>query len=145
MAHVLEDPFSHVMGAMHKIEASKPLLSRVMPMINELEKHFEKFKMLYPQLGGGLSEVIHKQLRGKYYKKCLASAYLLDPANCRQFCECTYRLPVQHLTYSERSDALKDVERLGGPNAKERVVGMFAVGLTAQDEFDKGVIQRCVA
>jgi hypothetical protein len=145
MAQVLEDLFLPVMDAMHKIEADKPLLSRVLPMINELEKHFEKFEMLYPQLGSGLSEVIHKRLREKYYKKCLASAYLLDPANFQQLDECTYRLPVQHLTHSERSDALKDVERLGGPNAKEQLVDMFAVGLTAQDEFDKGVIQRCVA
>jgi hypothetical protein len=74
MAQVLEDLFSPVMDAMHKIEADKPLLSRVLPMINELEKHFEKFELLYPQLGGCLSEVIHKRLREKYYKKCLASA-----------------------------------------------------------------------
>jgi hypothetical protein len=147
MAQVLEDLFLPVMDAMHKIEADKPLLSRVLPMINELEKHFEKFEMLYPhvQLGSGLSEVIHKRLREKYYKKCVASAYLLDPANFQQLDEGTYRLPVQHLTHSERCDALKDVERLGGPNAREQLVDMFAVGLTAQDEFDKGVIHRCVA
>jgi hypothetical protein len=145
MAQVLEDLFSPVMDGMHEIEAAKPLLSCVLPMIKEVEKHFEKCEMLYPQLGGGLPEVLHKRLCEKYYKMSFASDYLLDPTSFQQLDECTFRLPVQHLTHSERSDALKDVERLGGPNAKELLVGMLADGLTAQDEFDKGVIQRCVA
>ncbi|NJR43237.1 MAG: hypothetical protein HC767_11850 [Akkermansiaceae bacterium] len=84
LAEVLEALMSPIMDAVHKLEADLPLLSRVLSMINEIERHAEYFELTQAHLCKDMSVVVDRRLRHRYYKPCHAAAFMLDPVNFEQ-------------------------------------------------------------
>jgi hypothetical protein len=79
-----------IFKAMAQCEADKPLLSRMLPMVNRLTEHVSAFSVKYPSYSTTngkdgetvtLLELVNKRLREFYYKPSLPAAFLLDPLN----------------------------------------------------------------
>jgi hAT family C-terminal dimerisation region len=155
LANVYESFAACVMTAMHKLEGDKPLLSSVMPMLNEIEKSAERFSLAYPALSKGdtsvkdsmsLEEVVNKRMRVFYYKPCHAGAYMLDPVH---FVRCSVRTskvlpPKNKLTAQECEDALTDIARLGGDEAKTELIQLTTSGFEPRDVFETAVFDAVV-
>jgi hypothetical protein len=85
-----------IMDAIHQLEADRPLLSRVLPMIWQLERVAAGFQCEHRLLSLGWKRagsragpgeavdmvgVFHRRLRDFLFRDCFAAAFVLDPVN----------------------------------------------------------------
>jgi hypothetical protein len=132
LGHQLLNLVDKIMDAIHQMEADRPLLSRVLPMMKCLEKVAEDFEDECPELATGykrkkdtpssdpgefdtMTDVFHRRLREFVFRDCYASAYVLDPVNfLYEVSEDIWRLPVSLLSASETEAVVMDLHRNGG-------------------------------
>jgi hypothetical protein len=123
-----------IMDAIHQLEADRPLLSRVLPMIWQLERAAAEFQGEHPDLAKGWKKarsdagpgeqvdmitVFDRRLRNFVFRDCFAAAFVLDPVNFIFDSEVNaWRLPVTELSESETDAVRTDLKRMGGADAE---------------------------
>jgi hypothetical protein len=123
-----------IMDAIHQLEADRPLLSRLLPMIWQLERLAEAFQGEHPELAQGwkkarsdagpgeqvdMVKVFDRRLRHFVFRDCFAAAFVLDPANFHFDSEVNvWRVPVAELSDSETDAVRTDLKHVGGATAE---------------------------
>jgi hypothetical protein len=123
-----------IMDAIHQLEADRPLLSRVLPMIWQLEEVAVAFQAEHHDLaqgwkkarsGAGPGEqvdmiaVFDRRLRNFLFRDCFAAAFVLDPVNFIFDSDTNvWRLPFARLSESEKDGVRTNLKRMGGDKAE---------------------------
>jgi hypothetical protein len=141
-----------IFKAMAECEADKPLLSRMMSMVNRLTEHANAFSAKPPLFSTTvgkdgqnvtLLQLVNKRLREFYYKPSMPAAFLLDPLNFEEPRPGQIALPFTPLTVQEVNDAVDDIDRLGGDQAVLELQRSRLVGFTGLDKMATAVIKEC--
>jgi hypothetical protein len=89
---------------------------------------------------------VHRRLREFYYRPCHVASYMLDPVHFIRDKARTSKvhLPKSNLTSVECQDALDDVERLGGEDAKKELIQLTNAGFEPRDVFEIAALDAAV-
>jgi hypothetical protein len=123
-----------IMDAIHQLEADRPLLSRVLPMIWQLEQVAADFQSNHPDLSEGrkkkkntpgpgtrisMQQVFDRRLREFLFRDCFVAAYVLDPVNFEFDADAgVWRVPNANLSDDEEDAVRRDLQRMGGSKAE---------------------------
>jgi hypothetical protein len=150
-----------VLTDMTAVEADKAHLSRILPLIKQLELHASSFSNANASLCQGsvkkknasgspqsvtIENTFNSRLREFCYKPSISAACLLDPVNFQMGQTVVYELAFDHLLHHEQDDAAADIERLGGMDALRELAGISLHGFAGLNlnNLDKMTMEECV-
>lgn len=171
-APIVEELMAPIMDEIHRLEADKPMLSYMLPVVQDLMQHAETFSAKYPatfseqntnlallddpdyetdsDLGDceNLCSVFSKRLHGFYMKDCMVAAYMLDPANfVTSNQEGTFYLPWKSIVDDQliMNQFVDEVQRLGGDEAVSQLMNVRSSGIKFKNRLDLFSAKQCVA